>query len=333
MITDPQRDLPEFSDVQDAADRLRGIAVHTPLLRSDAIDELLGVEAWFKPECLQRTGSFKIRGAWNRISRIPDEDRPSGVVAFSSGNHAQGVAAAARRMGIPATIVMPSDAPGPKIEATCALGAKIRLYDRATEDREAIGAELCSHSGATLIRPFDDAYVIAGQATATLEAVIDAEESGVQFHAMLCPAGGGGLLAGASVVLSGTAPACRLFAAEPLAHNDHQRSLAADAIVENAPGFHSIADALLAPRPGDLTFAINRTFASGGMSVSDEQLRRAMKLAFTHLKVVLEPGGACAFGALLETPRQVKSGGPVLVMLSGGNVDPETFSAALSAPL
>lgn len=332
MIVDPQTDPPTIEDVEDAARRLAGVAVHTPLLRSGAIDELVGASVWFKPECLQRTGSFKIRGAWNRISRIPDDKRKNGVIAYSSGNHAQGVAASAQRLGIPATIVMPSDAPQLKIDSTRRLGAEVRLYDRKSESREEIGAEIARSTRATLIRPYDDAYVVAGQATATLEALDDAKLQQIGFDAMICPASGGGLLAGAAIVLSSRAPGCDLLVAEPEGHDDHIKSLSAGTIQANEPGFRSIADALLAPQPGELTFPINKPRVSSGIAVSDEDIRAAMRMAFTYLKLVVEPGGAVALAALLKRSGKWSPDDAVLIMLSGGNVDADMFSTAIATP-
>ncbi len=330
MIVDPQTDPPDFQDVRYAREALRHVAYRTPLLRSDDIDREIGRPVWFKAECLQRTGSFKVRGAWNRCQHIPPAELPRGVVAYSSGNHAQGVASAAQRLGVPATIVMPADAPAAKRTATEGYGAKIVLYDRSSESREAIGEEIQSRTGATLIRPFDDAWVIAGQATATLEAIEDADEFGVRFDAMLCPASGGGLLAGAAIVLAERSRQTALHVAEPQGHDDHLRSLEQGVAVDNAPGFRSIADALLAPQPGSLTFSITRRHVSSGIAVLDTDIQRAMYAAFRCLKVVVEPGGAVAFAALRSQPASLPGDGPVLVMLSGGNVDAALFSEAIA---
>lgn len=329
MIVDPQSDLPGFEDVAEAAARLQDVAVHTPLLRCDHIDHIAGRPLWFKAECLQRTGSFKIRGAWNRCSHIDAEVLPRGVVAFSSGNHAQGVAASAKLLDIPSTIVMPSDAPSAKREATVAYGAKVVLYDRLRESREAIGDAISIETGATLIRPFDDAWVVAGQATATLEAIRDASRRNVEFDAMICTASGGGLLAGAAIVLTELSPKTALLVAEPAGHDDHLRSLDQGKLVENDTGVRSIADALLAPRPGSLTFRINRDKVKGGYTVSDSQIYGAMESAFRDLKVVLEPGGAVAFAAALAHAAEAPGDGPLLIMLSGGNVDKTVFNRAL----
>lgn len=236
MIHDPLSDPPSFDDLLEAAKMLDRVVVKTPLLRSDVVDRLIKRPVWFKAENLQRTGSFKMRGAWNRCSRIPPSDRPRGVVAYSSGNHAQGVAASAQLLGAPATIVMPADAPDAKRAATAALGASIRLYDRQAESREAIGDAISEETGATLIRPFDDAYVIAGQGTATLEALEDLKARDVTVDAMLCPASGGGLLAGAGLALSALAEGAQLCVVEPEGHDDHRLSLESGRPVENLPG-------------------------------------------------------------------------------------------------
>ena len=336
MIRDPFTDLPEFADVEDAAERLHGVTVRTPLLRNDVLDERVGAPVWIKPESLQRTGSFKVRGAFNRISRIPEEVRARGVVAFSSGNHAQGVAYAARLLGLPATIVMPSDAPASKVEGTRRLGAKIRLYDRANESREDIGAEISRTTGATLVKPYDDAWVIAGQGTAALEAIDDAAAAGVTFERMLCGASGGGLLAGGVLAFGARAPDAKIFVVEPEAHDDHARSLAAGPDradrCENAPGHHSIADALMAPTPGELTYRINGPRVAGGFAVSDADILGAMRFAFEHLKLVLEPGGAVSLAAVLARPETVVGAGPILLIATGGNVDAAMFQRALDGP-
>ncbi|MEZ5939677.1 MAG: pyridoxal-phosphate dependent enzyme, partial [Hyphomonadaceae bacterium] len=215
MIIDPWTDLPTFGDVEDAAARIAGVCVRTPLLRFDDVDRELGFPVFFKPENLQRTGSFKMRGAWNRISRIPEADRAKGVVAFSSGNHAQGVAESARLLGMKATIVMPADAPAAKIESTHRRGAEVVLYDRIKESREEIGARLADREGATVVRPFDDAFIMAGQGTAGLEAFRDAQDRDVRFGSVICNASGGGLLAGVSLVFEEMSPQTEVFVAEP----------------------------------------------------------------------------------------------------------------------
>lgn len=332
MITDPLRDLPTFADIEDAALRVKDVTVRTPLLRFDALDEAVGVSVWVKPETLQRTGSFKMRGAWNRISRIPEADRPKGVVAFSSGNHAQGVAESARLLGMKATIVMPSDAPTSKIASTRRRRAEVRLYDRVKDSREAIAAEIAAASGATTVRPFDDSWIMAGQGTAGLEAARDAEKMGVRFGSLICPASGGGLLAGVATAFEGASPETDVYVAEPEGHDDLIRSLAAKQIVSNAPGIRSIADALMSPEPGGLTFEVHKRRVRGGFTASNDQLLDAMSFAFHHMKLVVEPGGANGLAVLLNNRAHFASKGPVLVVLSGGNVDADMFARAIARP-
>lgn len=330
MITDPLRDLPTFADIEDAAVRVKDVTVRTPLLRFDALDEAVGAPVWVKPETLQRTGSFKMRGAWNRISRIPEGDRSKGVVAFSSGNHAQGVAESARLLGMKATIVMPSDAPAAKIASTRRRGAEVRLYDRVKESREAIAAAIAGASGATTVRPFDDSWIMAGQGTAGLEAARDAAAMGVTFGSLICNASGGGLLAGMAVAFEGVSPDTEVYVAEPEGHDDLIRSLAARQIVSNAPGIRSIADALMSPEPGALTFEIHKRRVRGGFTASNDQLLDAMSFAFHNMKLVVEPGGANGLAVLLNNRAHFAARGPVLVVLSGGNVDTDMFARAIA---
>ncbi|MBE7217384.1 MAG: threonine/serine dehydratase [Caulobacteraceae bacterium] len=319
---------PTFSGVADAAQRLAPLARETPLLRADALDEACGGRVWVKAEALQRTGSFKFRGAYNRISRLSDEERRAGVVAFSSGNHAQGVAEAARRVGCPAVIVMPGDAPAVKVEATRALGAEVVFYDRFTESREAIAAALAESRGAVLVPSFDDPHIIAGQGTAGLEAVRQLAAEGVQADVVACPVSGGGLIVGIALAFGELSPASRIVACEPEGFDDHRRSLAAGERVSNAPGARSLSDALLAPAPGELTWAINGARLAAGVAVSDAEALDAMRFAFRHLKLVLEPGGAVALAAALGQ-RLDLAGGAALVVASGGNVDPELYARAI----
>ena len=330
MITNPLRDLPTFADIEDAALRVKDVTVRTPLLRFDALDAVVGAPVWVKPETLQRTGSFKMRGAWNRISRIPEADRAKGVVAFSSGNHAQGVAESARLLGMKATIVMPSDAPASKIASTRRRGAEVRLYDRVKDSREAIAAEIAGASGATTVRPFDDSWIMAGQGTAGLEAARDAEKTGVRFGSLICNASGGGLLAGVAVAFEGVSPETEVYVAEPEGHDDLIRSLAAKTIVSNAPGIRSIADALMSPEPGMLTFEIHKRRVRGGFTASNDQLLDAMSFAFHHMKLAVEPGGANGLAVLLNNRAFFAGKGPVLVVLSGGNVDADMFARAIA---
>jgi threonine dehydratase len=318
-------DLPvRATDVMAAAERLRGAAVETPLLESDALNALVGGRLLIKPEVLQRTGSFKFRGAYNAIAAL----RPTAVVAYSSGNHAQGVALAARLLGAEATIVMPADAPRAKLEGTRAWGATVVTYDRQRDDREAIGREIAARTGAVLIRPYDDPLIIAGQGTLGLELAAQVGRANARLDAALVCCGGGGLVAGCAVALHHKVPGIAIYAVEPEAFDDTRRSLASGHRERNAAGAHSFCDALLAPMPGELTFAINSRLLAGGLVVSDDEVAAAMRLAFRHLKLVIEPGGAVALAAALagRVPTRNRT---LAVVLSGGNVDPELFSKVL----
>jgi threonine dehydratase len=319
-------DLPNRDNVLRAAERLRGLVVHTPLLRSDRLDELTGGNILLKPEVLQRTGSFKIRGAYNRLKQLVEAGQDNGgVVAFSSGNHAQGVAAAARLLGMRAAIVMPSDAPAPKIENTRRLGGEVILYDRWTEDREAICARVAAERGAIVVPSFDDAGVISGQGTVGLEMAADAKALGLTLDAVYVPASGGGLAAGIGLALD---RATALFTAEPATMDDHARSLAAGERRANDPAARSICDALLAPMPGKITFALNRKRLAGGVTATDAEVLRAMAFGYDVLKLVIEPGGAVALAALLAGRIDTR-GRTIGIVLSGGNVSPDLFSEAL----
>ncbi len=320
---------PAFADVEDAARRLDGLAVRTPLLRSDALDAACGGRVWVKAECLQRTGSFKFRGAWNRISRLNADERRAGVVAFSSGNHAQGVAEAARLVGCPAVIVMPADAPAVKVENTRALGAEVVFYDRFTQSREAISAALAAERGAVLVPSFDDPFIIAGQGTVGLEAARQLAGEGAQANVLACCVSGGGLIAGVALAFEALSPETAVWSAEPAGFDDHARSLQAGARVANAPGARSLADALLAPAPGELTWAINARRLAGGVTADDGEMLAAMRFAFRHLKLVLEPGGAVALAAALAGRLEL-AGRTALLIASGGNVDAELYGRALA---
>ncbi|MDP6787767.1 MAG: threonine/serine dehydratase [Rhodospirillales bacterium] len=323
--------LPQYSDVTAAAERLSGHARVTPLLQSNLLNERLGGRLLVKPEMLQRTGSFKFRGAFNRVSRIHKNVRGAGVVAYSSGNHAQGVAAAARLLGMPALIVMPRDAPEIKIASTRAHGAEIVFYDRLTENREEIGECLAADRGATLVRPYDDPYVIAGQGTVGLELAAQAREAGVRLDAVLLPCGGGGLTAGSALALAEECPETELYGVEPAGFDDTARSLAAGERRTNDARARSICDALQMPSPGEMTFAINVRLLTGGLVVDDDAAAAAMATAFSHFKVVAEPSGAVALAAMLEGIFPIK-GKTVAVVCSGGNVDAQAFRAALDRP-
>lgn len=313
-----------FEDILDAAARQNGQVVETPVLRSDALDEAIGARVFVKADCLQRTGSFKFRGAYNALSAL----RPPAVVAFSSGNHAQGVAAAARLLGIPATIVMPADAPAVKLEGTRALGAEVVAYDRYREERERLGAEIAARTGAVLIRPYDDPLVMAGQGTAGLELADQAAERGLALDAALVCCGGGGLVAGCATSLRARRPATAVYAVEPEGHDDTARSLAGGGRVANEPGVRSACDALLAPTPGELTFEVNRRLLAGGVTVSEAEVQESMRLAVRHLKLVVEPGGAVALAAALFGKVPL-AGAVVGVVVSGGNVDPALYADVL----
>jgi threonine dehydratase len=321
--------LPTFDDVLDAAARLEGLAVKTPLIRHDVLDETVGGKVWIKAESLQRTGSFKFRGAYNRISRLNADERTRGVVAFSSGNHAQGVASAATMMKTPAVIVMPKDAPAAKIAGTRALGGEVVLYDRWTQSREAIAAEIAAERGAIVVPAFDDFYVMAGQGTAGLEAARQLEAIDIVADQLLAPASGGGLVGGIGLAFQALSPATRLYAVEPEAYNDHAQSLAAGHPVVVKPTTPSLCDALMAPAPGDLTFALNRHQLAGALGVSDDEALAAMAFAFRHLKLVLEPGGAVALAAVLSGKIDARDR-TTLVIASGGNVDGALFSQAIA---
>ncbi len=321
---------PGLAEIEAAEKRLAGRAVVTPLIESPALNERLGGRVLLKAETLQRTGSFKFRGAFNKISQIPERARARGVIAYSSGNHAQGVAAAAALMGIPATIVMPGDAPAIKIENTRALGAEVVLYDRHREAREEVAGRLLAERRATLVRPYDDPDVIAGQGTCGLEVARQAEAAGARLDAALVCCGGGGLIAGTATALASLSPGIAIYAVEPEGFDDTTRSLAGGRRVSNDPAARSFCDALLAPTPGELTFAINRRLLAGGLAVSDREVAQAMAYAFRTLKLVVEPGGAVALAALLAGRFDARDK-TVAVTLSGGNVDAATFAEAITA--
>ena len=315
--------------IEAAETRLRGHARETPLLSSPFLDEIAGRRVLVKAECLQHTGSFKFRGGWSALSALDPETRARGVIAFSSGNHAQGVARAAEIHGVPAVIVMPSDAPRLKVENTRAMGAEVVLYDRAREDRDAIGARLAAERGLTLIKPFDEPQVIAGQGTTGLEIARQAEVEGVREADVLIPCGGGGLTSGIGLALEARAPGLRARPVEPEGFDDVARSLAAGKIERNEAAAGSICDAIVTPAPGQLTFPIMARLCGPGLGVCDSEALRAMALAFLRLKIVVEPGGAVALAAALFHPEALE-GDAVIAVASGGNVDPALFVRALA---
>lgn len=326
-----EEDLPVFADVEEAARQLEGQAVLTPLLESNELNRRCGGRILIKPEVLQRTGSFKFRGAYNRINRIPMEERAKGVIAYSSGNHAQGVAAAAAQLGLPATIVMPADAPAIKLRNTRALGAEVLTYDRYRELREEVAAGLQAKTGATIVPPYDDRYVIAGQGAVGLEIMEQAAAKGLRPECVLVPCGGGGLTSGIALAVRHLSPACEVWAVEPEGFDDTARSLAAGRRLANEGEGRSICDALLAPTPGRLTFSLNHRLGTRGLAVSEAAVRQAMAFALRHLKLVVEPGGAVCLAALLSG-RFKTEGRVVALVLSGGNVDDTHLVEALQEP-
>lgn len=321
--------LPSFDDVRAAAKRLEGLAVRTPLVESPALNERVGGRVLLKAETLQRTGSFKFRGAFNRISQIPEDDRAGGVVAYSSGNHAQGVAAAAALLGLPAVIVMPADAPAIKVENTRSYGAEVVFYDRVKESREEIGSAIAAERKATLVRPYDDPGVIAGQGTCGMEIFEESKARQLALDSLLVCCGGGGLTAGCALALEALSPETRLYTVEPAGYDDTRLSLAAGHPVPHGEAAPSICDALLSPLPGDLTFAVNRSRVSGGLTVTDTEVKAAMRFAFRTLKLVVEPGGAVCLAAVLAGRIDV-AGRVTGLTLSGGNVDAELYRAVLA---
>ena len=329
MTSSAASDLPDIADVKAAAERLAGRIVTTPLLESPLLNARLGLRLLVKAETLQRTGSFKIRGAMNALLQLDERQRRAGVVAFSSGNHAQGVAAAAQLLGIPAVIVMPADAPAIKVANTRSYGAETVLYDRWRESREEIGARLARERGAALIPPFDDPRIIAGQGTTGLEIAAQARKMGATLDALVVPASGGGLVTGCALALATESPATKVYSAEPELADDWRRSLAAGRRVANDPAARSICDALMAPMPGEITFALGRRLLAGGLAASEAEVMQAMAVAFAELKLIVEPGGAAALAAVLAGKLD-GAGKTVAVVASGGNVDRDIFCRALA---
>lgn len=314
--------------IKAAEARLNGHARRTPLLGSPFLDELAGRRLRVKAECLQHTGSFKFRGGWSALSAMDEATRKRGVLAFSSGNHAQGVANAAAKHGAPAVIIMPSDAPALKIENTRALGAEVVLYDRANEVREEIGDKLAQERGLTLIKPYDEPLVMAGQGTCGLEIAAQAKAEGIEKADVLVCCGGGGLTAGIALALEHDAPGMRVRPCEPEGFDDTTRSLVSGQVETNAAMSGSICDAILTPCPGELTFPILKRLCGPGIVITEDEALRAMALAFLRLKIVVEPGGAAALAAALFHGDEI-DGDDVVVVATGGNVDPALFARAL----
>jgi len=320
---------PTAADIEAAAKRLSGVAVRTPLINAPVLDERVGARVFLKAETLQRTGSFKFRGAYNKIASIAPERRHAGVVAYSSGNHAQGVAAAARLLGLRATIVMPSDAPRLKRERTLALGAEIVPYDRNSEDRAAIAKRIVAERGATLVPPYDDPLIIAGQGTIGREIVEDLGQLLLEPEIVVVGASGGGLAAGISLGVKLRVPSAKFYTVEPEGFDDTLRSFASGKREANARMSGTICDALMTNTPGELTFPINRELIGAGVTASDAQVAAAVRFAFEELKLVVEPGGAIGLAALLAGKLDVK-GKVVVAILSGGNVDAELFAKLIA---
>lgn len=326
-------ETPTVNDIDAARARLDGVAVRTPLLESTLLNDRLGRRVLIKAECLQRGGAFKFRGAYNTLASLPDDVRARGVVAFSSGNHAQGVALAARLFDVPAVIIMPSNAPQMKIENTRAYGAEVRLYDRETEDREAIGRALAQDRGLTLVKPYDQLTVIAGQGTIGAEIAEQARDAGADPAAVYMPCGGGGLSSGIATALSRDMADAKVVAVEPAAFDDTARSMAAGCIESVLPGSKSICDALLSPTPGHVTFDVFNRLGVQVTTVSDDDALTAMHTAFETLKVVAEPGGAVALAAILCGHAEtigVRADAPLVAVISGGNVDAAMFARAMA---
>jgi threonine dehydratase len=325
----PKNRLPSYADVVGAAGRLDGIAVKTPLLHSPKLDERLGFRLLIKAESLQKTGSFKFRGAYNALVQLSPEQRRAGVVSYSSGNHAQGLAAAANLLGISATVVMPSDAPSIKAEKTRSYGANVVFYDRYSEDRVAIAEKIASTSGAVVVPSFDDPDIIAGQGTAGLEMADQAHTMGFEIDAAIMSCSGGGLSSGCAISLSAQCPGIALYTAEPVGIDDMRYSLSTGKRVPSPAETRSVCDSLTTRIPGELTFEINRRLMREGLSVTDTDVFDAMGLAFDEFQLVVEPGGAAGLAAAIGKKADFQ-GKTVAVVASGGNVTRELFVHALA---
>ena len=317
------------ADIEAAAARLAGHAVETPLIESPALNDRLGRRVFIKPETLQRVGAFKFRGAYNRLAQLTPEQTRAGVVAYSSGNHAQGVALAARLLGIPALILMPSDAPTVKIEATRSYGAQVQLYDRLTESREALAATVAAERGAVIVPSFDDRDIIAGQGTIGLELVRQAAARDSALDVVVAPIGGGGLMAGLSTAVKALSPSTAIVGVEPEGFDDTLRSLQKGERINIRPTTRSLCDALESPAPGELTFPVLQKTVADVAVVTDAEVAEAMRYAFAVLKLVVEPGGAVGLAALLSGKAKTWDEGVTGLVLSGGNVDPDLFAQVL----
>lgn len=322
-----------LADIEAAAERLKGVAVETPLIESSALNERLGVRVLIKPETLQRVGAFKFRGAYNRLVQLSDAEKARGVVAFSSGNHAQGVALAAKLLGVPALIVMPSDAPRVKAEATAGYGAEVKFYDRLTESREKIAAAIAAERGAVVVPAFDDPHIIAGQGTAGLELVRQARAKGAELDVVITPTSGGGLTAGVATAVKALSPKTVMIGVEPAGYDDTLKSLQAGQRTPMTPTHRTLCDALETPCPGELTFPILKRHVADVAVVTDAEVAEAMRYAFSTLKLVVEPGGSAGLAALLAGKIDTSGASAIGLVLSGGNVDPEQFARVLRREL
>lgn len=317
-----------LTHIQDAAQRIRGHAIRTPLLENDTLNNITGGRVLLKAECLQRTGSFKFRGAYNKIAQLSQAQLTLGVVACSSGNHAQGLARTAQLHNCNATIVMPQDAPALKISNTKRYGAKVVLYDRYTESREEIAHAIAEASGALFVPPYDDFDIMAGQGTCGLEIMQQANQRAIDLHAVLTASSGGGLTAGVATAVRSTKAQIQIHTVEPANHDDHARSFAAGERIRNECSSASICDALLAPEPGEHTFAVNKALVQTGFTVTENQIKDAVRFAFSELKLILEPGGAATLAAVIN--EKSLRGLNVAIVLSGGNIDPHLLSDLLT---
>ncbi|MCL4170829.1 UNVERIFIED_CONTAM: hypothetical protein GTU68_002067 [Idotea baltica] len=321
--------MPTYDDVVSAAEKISGLAVKTPLLKCEDLSEKLSAEIYIKAECLQRVGAFKFRGAYNRLCRLSDDEKKRGVVAFSSGNHAQGVAASAKILGINATIVMPEDSPQMKLENTRNYGAEVVTYDRDKESREELAAKIAEEKGSIVVPSFEDFYIISGQGTVGLEAIEQGSDIDIDFDIFMTPVGGGGLISGCCLAVKKISPETEIYGVEPNEFNDVQRSIVNGKIEQNEKMSGSICDAILTPNPGEMTLELMSNNLAGVLTVSDEEVLRAMKYAWEKLKLVVEPGACVALAAILHGKINVE-GKKICLVLSGGNVDEENFIKALS---
>lgn len=321
--------IPNYDDILSAAQTLKGKAVRTPLLRCDALDEATGCKVFVKPENLQRTGSFKFRGAYNAISKLSEEERAKGILANSSGNHAQGIGYASRVFGCASTIIMPADAPVIKVNRTKAYGAKVIPFDRASEDREAVLNRVKKETGSIVIHPYNNAMVIAGQGTVGLEIAEDIKALGLHLDRITVCTGGGGLTAGVALSIREHFPDAKVHSVEPENFDDYKRSIESGCLERNATTAGSICDAIIAPSPGKIGFEVNKKLLHSGLVVTDEEALAAIKFAYEELKMVVEPGGAVALAGVLKYGQQW-AGEIVALVLSGGNIDPEVFVKAIS---